>query len=194
MQWFEEWVGKQLQKNGGLPGKPKAQRIYQNGDTIQIGDRVYQLDILEDMRKTHSGKMLPNGLIRLNLSNAVNGAQKQHAIQRLISRLVSEDHLPEISRRVHELNYLYFRKPIQGIFLKLNQRTWGSCSTKGNINLSSRLLFAPTDVLDYVIIHELAHLVEMNHSDRFWKLVEEAMPEYREKEKWLKQHGAMLQF
>ena len=59
---------------------------------------------------------------------------------------------------------------IKGIFLKYNHSNWGSCSHNGNINLSTRLLFAPEAVQDYVIVHELAHLVEPNHSDRFWAL------------------------
>ena len=78
--------------------------------------------------------------------------------------------------------------------MKYNHSNWGSCSSKGNINLSTRLLFAPDDVIDYVIIHELAHRIEMNHSPRFWKLVSDAMPDYKEKEKWLKVHGGKLGF
>jgi predicted metal-dependent hydrolase len=66
---------------------------------------------------------------------------------------------------------MYFQKPIKSVNLKYNLSNWGSCSTKGNINLSTRLLFAPDDVIDYVIIHELAHLLEMNHSPHFWAIV-----------------------
>ncbi|MCB0682671.1 MAG: M48 family metallopeptidase, partial [Saprospiraceae bacterium] len=65
---------------------------------------------------------------------------------------------------------------------------------KRNINLSTRLLFAPPKVIDYVIIHELAHLVEMNHSRRFWDLVAAAMPDYEEQEKWLKKFGHRCDF
>jgi predicted metal-dependent hydrolase len=72
---------------------------------------------------------------------------------------------------------------------KNNVSNWGSCSTKGNVNISTRLLFAPEMVIDYVFIHELAHLVHHDHSDRFWKLVEEKMPDYMQAEKWLKKHS-----
>jgi hypothetical protein len=70
----------------------------------------------------------------------------------------------------------------------------GSCSSKGNINLSSRLLLVPEPVRDSVIIHELAHRVEMNHSDRFWKLVYDAMPEYDRHHAYLTSHGKSLSF
>ena len=64
----------------------------------------------------------------------------------------------------------------------------------GNINISTRLLFAPDDVLEYVCIHELAHLIEHNHSQRFWMLVAQAMPDYTAKETWLKEKGDACRF
>jgi predicted metal-dependent hydrolase len=78
--------------------------------------------------------------------------------------------------------------------LKYLHSRWGSCSSSSNINLSTRLLFAPEGVIDYVIIHELAHLQELNHSPRFWRLVAEAMPDYQLKEKWLKDNGHLCDF
>ena len=74
-----------------------------------------------------------------------------------------------------------------------DQKTrWGSCSAKGNLNFNWRLILAPEPVLDYVVIHELAHRKEMNHSDRFWNLVETVMPDYRNQRRWLKDHGDRL--
>ena len=71
-----------------------------------------------------------------------------------------------------------------------DQKTrWGSCSGEGNLNFNWRLIFAPAGVLDYVVVHELAHRKEMNHSPRFWKVVEDTMPEYRQYQKWLKENG-----
>jgi predicted metal-dependent hydrolase len=69
---------------------------------------------------------------------------------------------------------------------------WGSCSTSGTICFSWRLIFAPTFVLDYVAAHEVAHLREMNHSQRFWRLVRETMPDMQRARSWLKQNGAEL--
>jgi len=69
---------------------------------------------------------------------------------------------------------------------------WGSCTARGDLSFSWRLVLAPEAVLDYVVAHEAAHLVEMNHSDRFWRLVERLMPDYRRHRAWLKRHGAKL--
>ncbi len=74
-----------------------------------------------------------------------------------------------------------------------NARTrWGSCSSKGNINLSWRLIMASLEISDYVIIHELAHRLEMNHSANFWKHVESVLPNYKNARKWLTDNGYML--
>lgn len=65
--------------------------------------------------------------------------------------------------------------------IKINgaKTRWGSCNRKGDINFTYRLIFAPEEVIDYVVVHELAHLKEMNHSDRFWTVVEQTMPDYK---------------
>jgi predicted metal-dependent hydrolase len=74
-----------------------------------------------------------------------------------------------------------------------NQRSrWGSCSRLGNISLNWRLIQAPPFVRDYIILHELMHLREMNHSARYWQHVENVCPDYRRAEKWLKQNAPLL--
>lgn len=70
-----------------------------------------------------------------------------------------------------------------------DQRTlWGSCSRAGNLNFNWRLILAPPEILDYVVIHELAHRVHMNHSRRFWSLVQAHCPDYRARRRWLREH------
>lgn len=81
---------------------------------------------------------------------------------------------------------------------KLSIRTqharWGSCSSRGAISLNALLMLAPEAVRDYVIVHELAHLREMNHSPRFWAVVAAALPDYAQSRDWLKNNGhALLQ-
>lgn len=74
-----------------------------------------------------------------------------------------------------------------------NQKTrWGSCSGKGNLNFNCLLMLTPPEVLDYVVVHELCHRKEMNHSKRFWNEVEKVLPDYRERRKWLKENGGRI--
>ena len=74
-----------------------------------------------------------------------------------------------------------------------NQRTrWGSCSSEGNLNFNCLLMLTPAEVQDYVVVHELCHRKEMNHSAAFWAEVERVLPDYRAQRQWLKDNGVAL--
>jgi len=72
------------------------------------------------------------------------------------------------------------------------KRRWGSCSAKNNLNFSWRLIMAPLSVIDYIIIHELAHIKEKNHSKKFWHFVESILPNYKNQDRWLKENGHLF--
>lgn len=76
--------------------------------------------------------------------------------------------------------------------LKEQKTRWGSCSSKGNINLNWRIIMAPDEAIDYIIIHELAHLTHLNHSDLFWQRVATFMPDYADWKQWFRDHGREL--
>jgi len=80
----------------------------------------------------------------------------------------------------------------QRVFIRDQKTRWGSCSRQGNLNFNWRLVMAPPEVLDYVIIHELMHLTEPNHSKNFWELVGRFCPDYRVHREWLKKNGKKL--
>lgn len=78
------------------------------------------------------------------------------------------------------------------ITIRCQKTRWGSCSSKGNLNFNCLLMLTPEDVIDSVVVHELCHLKEMNHSKRFYDLVYNAYPKYDECNKWLKENGQMI--
>lgn len=80
------------------------------------------------------------------------------------------------------------------ISVRSQKTIWGSCSSKGNLSFNYRLMMAPLEAIDYVVVHELCHMVYMNHSSLYWKLVESIIPNYRSVKKWLDHNGYILNF
>lgn len=78
------------------------------------------------------------------------------------------------------------------ISIRGQKRRWGSCSGAGNLNFNWKLVLMPPEILDYVVVHELAHRKEMNHSPRFWAEVEKILPDYKARRKWLKENGTAV--
>lgn len=72
------------------------------------------------------------------------------------------------------------------------KKRWGSCSNQKSINLNWRLIMTPPEVIDYVIVHELVHTVELNHSKRFWEIVSKIIPDFKQSIKWLKENEFLL--
>ncbi len=189
---LQAWVGRVFVEKPALR-EAFIGKNYVTGDLLQVGKRQYHLEVQVQERATHTARLIGN-TISLQLSAKATDLHRNRSIKTLLSRVVAGDFQAEIQRRVHDWNDRTFRQPIKSINLKYNHSNWGSCSASNNVNLSTRLLFAPEEVQDYVILHELAHLVELNHSDRFWALVEKHMPDYQAKEKWLKANRAKCDF
>lgn len=167
---------------------PKPARIYADKDILNVGGHEYILLISFKEKASSSARISGNTISLVISSNLSEDAKNKH-ISSLLSRCIASKRIGELKAKLHELNTTHFNQEIKKIFFKHNKSNWGSCSEQGNINISTRLLFAPIDVLEYVCIHELAHLLEHNHSDTFWAHVEKAMPNYEEKKQWLKDNG-----
>jgi predicted metal-dependent hydrolase len=115
------------------------------------------------------------------------GAQQAAALERWYRRAARAEIAPRLDHAAAALGRPYTSLTIRG------QRTrWGSCSSTGAMSFNWRLLLAPEDVLEYVVWHEACHLAVLDHSRRFWDLVERHMPGYREPRRWLRRHGATL--
>lgn len=190
---FEKWCFKQFRSKPELLNRFKV-KSYKSGDKIKIYNQTFTIEIEQSERKTTSGKILQHNIIKFLVPNNIDEHARNLVLGKLLSRILSQHFLKEIQTRVHTLNNKYFQEHIESIKIKNNRSNWGSCSSKNNINLSSRLLFAPQQVIDYVIIHELAHLKEMNHSSKYWAIVSKIMPEYKIYEEWLKDNGHSLSF
>ncbi len=159
-----------------------------------------------------SGALLPfaGGQLRLVLDTSHPGRRKTTVMEEGTLRLFLDAASPDAVRVTIER---WYRRQAHHVFaeraaqwnaqfgysygriaIRDQKSRWGSCSRQGNLNFNWRLLLAPLAVLDYIVIHELAHLKEGNHSPRFWALVAEHCPDYRDRRVWLRQHGPELHF
>lgn len=127
-------------------------------------------------------ELRPGELLVPERSRSFRGALLGYLKTRARDRLAesSERYAAQVGRDVKRLT------------IRDTRSRWGSCTSDGNLMYSWRLILAPSLVLDYVAAHEVAHLVELNHSRAFWGLVEDLMPGYRQPRHWLKAHGSSL--
>ncbi|MBL7788301.1 MAG: M48 family metallopeptidase [Chitinophagales bacterium] len=122
-------------------------------------------------------------------TNAWSEKTKSSFIKKIVKQY---SHIVE--NRVRYWNQVTIQGRITNVNLKNNLTTWGLCSNRGEITISVHTLFAPLWVIDYVIIHELCHLVHHDHSVEFWRLVETFYPKYKQAKKFLKEKGMELSY
>ncbi|MDT8900678.1 M48 family metallopeptidase [Anaeroselena agilis] len=122
---------------------------------------------------------------------AVSAAEQATALAAALRHWYVEQARAVLTERTAQWAEVLGVRPLR-IFIREQKSRWGSCSSRGNVNYNWRVVMAPPAVVDYLVIHELCHMREANHSAAFWRLVEAADPDYREHRKWLRSHGALL--
>jgi predicted metal-dependent hydrolase len=173
-----EWLERELQRIATRSTRPKEWLI--GTEILLRGEPV----------KIEAGVNGASGLIRFG-SESVRVANPatdlRPAIERHLWKLAARELPPKVIEyaTIHQL-------PARRITVRNQRSRWGSCSRRGTISLNWRLIQAPPFVRDYLILHELMHLREMNHSPRFWRVVGLACPDYEPAERWLKQHSVLL--
>jgi predicted metal-dependent hydrolase len=193
LDWAINWIKNLQISQPNVLDKYKQLKLYSDGDVFIMGRHSFTISILLEDRETGKIKLINDQILQLSIPTKGDYNQ-QKLIKNLLIKFSQRYFQSLISERVNYYNDLYFQKPINSVKLKYNKSNWGSCSTSKNLNFSVRLFFAPDAVIDYVVIHELAHLIEMNHSDRFWQIVKKIMPNYQKAEKDLKVNGGKYDF
>ena len=172
------WVEQQLLRQALRPRRPEQWSA--DTEIFFRGERVR----LETSTNGEAG-LVRFGTEVVRATNA--SGDLRPAIERYLWRLAAR----ELPGRVLELAALH-HLPVRRVTVRNQRSRWGSCSRRGTISLNWRLVQAPAFVRDYLVLHELAHLKEMNHSSRFWSEVARMCPAFPEAERWLKQHSRLL--
>ena len=169
------WLEQQFQR---LAARPKIP------DTWNLGTEILFRGELVRIEPDNYGS-IHFGTERMNVSD--EQADLRPAIQNHLRGLASQ----ELPSRVMELAALHGVN-VSRITVRNQKSRWGSCSRRETISLNWRLIQTPEFVRDYIILHELAHRRQMNHSEKFWLEVERLFPDYLQAERWLKQHANLL--
>lgn len=175
----------QRQAEEGLEKRRQAHPVT-DGSPILIEGRRHTLRLLQGPRRT--GRV-SEGTYLLTLPQP----DGEEAVRAALRSTLSAMALKRIRQRLDHYIPRIGRAPGR-VAIRDQKSRWGSCSQKGNVNFNWKLIMAPPEALDYVVVHELCHLYEFNHSSRFWALVENQIPDYAVWKKWLKQHAEDLDF
>ncbi len=173
------WIKKKLIENLMLPKHKEKEFV--SGESFSYLGKNYRLKIIQS---TENQVKLKNGYIQVSVSK--DGSVRDLLInwyQNLATK-----HLCEKTNRYAKIIGVC----PQSIRVKDYKSKWGSCSIKGEIAFNWKIIMAPHSVIDYLVVHELCHLLEHNHSIRYWKLVEKTLPNHKEQRAWLKNFGQTL--
>lgn len=116
---------------------------------------------------------------------------KEEVIKNYIVDMYKKEAHKILIERTKVYSDIIGKKPNK-ITIKNQHTIWGSCSSKRNINYNYKIIMAPMEVIDYLVVHELCHLIYMNHSKQYWNMVRKVMPDYKIREHWLKENGLKL--
>lgn len=175
----KEWIEKNLNKV--MVNKNKLRKDFKNGEKfLYLGS---QIELFVSDKDFKFVKFDGNNFIisKNNINNA------KELFYKFYRKKAKEIILQRIKYYTEKYNF-----KINNIKISSASTRWGSCSHNNNININWKLIMADLKIMDYVIVHELSHTIEHNHSKDFWKIVENIIPDYKERRLWLKRNGGEL--
>jgi predicted metal-dependent hydrolase len=165
-------------------------REYKSGERLKILGDYYNLNIMEGDYHRCTARFDNNGF-NVFISEKVTEENRRIIIREALTELYKEIAKRILRERTEDFAKILGVKPNR-ITIKEQKSIWGSCSSKDNINYNWKIIMAPIAILDYIVVHELCHLREHNHSKNFWDLLESIMPDYKMRKNWLKDNGVTL--
>ena len=175
----QSWIDQKIAEAKQRTSKPETK--FSDGELFYLFGEKRQLKVTVQAK---------SALAYLNGEFVLHPARSEKALllfEKLYKK-IAKDYLTE---RANSLAVKYGYK-FGKVSITSARTRWGSCSTTGTISFTWRLIMAPVEVIDYVVVHELAHISIKDHSKRFWNKVESLMPDYKKHKLWLKQHGSEL--
>jgi predicted metal-dependent hydrolase len=182
------WI---LEKLGLVREQTKpAKKSFVSGESFLYAGRRYRLRVTRTKR-AHAALTFESGGFRALVPAKTSDRELALLLRPVFVRWYRDRAATRIEARVKHFAGRMGLRP-SGLLVKEQERRWGSCTRSGVLGFNWRIVMAPLATLDYVVAHELAHLVERDHGQRFWRLLGAVMPDYEERREWLRLHGAEL--
>lgn len=180
-----KWIDKKLKEIKEIGYKPEVRNFVDGELFMYLGEKFpLKIELDDDIRKPNI--MISQGEILIQ--TPYNDAS---LLKKVVEKWYRERCLDVISKRVDYYKQFVGKGPNR-IRVKEQKKRWGSCTFRGDILFNWRCVMAPLDIIDYIVVHEMCHLIHMNHSKEYWKSVESVLPDYRERREWLKKYGVFL--
>jgi len=178
-RWILRWMERLERRWQGLPKRwPYGEHLFYRGEPLTV--RIIP-------GRAGTVQRVGSQLVVATRTPGIEGAR------RVLMRWLKAQAVQTLTERTEILGAMMGLAP-KRIYVRALRRKWGSCWPGGSLSFSVHLIMAPPEVLDYVVVHELAHLKERNHSPRFWALVAAYHPELKVRRAWLRTHGPWLAF
>jgi hypothetical protein len=188
----DDWILKKLKKMSEIKAPPKAKEFI-SGETLLYLGREYKLKLAAGADLNELKVDLEQDKVAVYYpAEFDNDNEKRKAAVReqLISWYRSQAK-KEINKLI-DLHKINLNVEPNKIVIKKQKKRWGSCSSKKNLNFNWKIIMAPLEIIEYLVVHELVHLIHPNHSKKFWQTVAEIIPDYEEKKEWLRINGRRL--
>ena len=179
--WIREKLASNLRSQCG-----RAPKTYENGEEFLFLGKAYRLEKVLDGKDV----ALVDDRLRVGIPEGLDGKERARLIA-LLSDWYRDQAVHILADRI-----LFWRERVNAypktMRVKRLKSRWGSCSNRGNLNFNWLLILAPPSIVDYIVVHELCHFHHPNHSAAFWETVRSALPDYKERRKWLKTNTELL--
>lgn len=178
-QWIKEKIALQRELN------PASTKQYVSGEAFPYLGRNYRL-------KVETGNFAPVKLLNGRLVVTLpNGSEQPHMIRNALVRWYKRQAEQKLTEKVERFAPMVGVEPA-GVGIRTFKSRWGSCTAKGKLEFNWLIMMAPNRMVDYVVIHELCHLIRHDHSPEFWREMARVMPEYAQCREWLRENAERL--
>lgn len=162
-----------------------------SGEAFSYLGKEYRLKIIRAASEKVGKCEFDNGRFRIEISPSLDDEKRKMAVKEALLGWYLKKAQEKIRWRIHYYSGMVGRKP-EFIEIKSQKKRWGSCSSAGVVRFNWKIIMAPLSILDYVIVHELCHLLYKHHSSQFWQKVQSVLPDYKRRRSLLKQYSDVL--